>query len=63
MSTVLQDKTDATVAPETKSKLGFGAAAYARVMLVGAWFGVILVKSEVVRWQPLANRAAKEAKR
>ena len=30
---------------------GLSLAAYLRVLLVGTYFGVVLVKSEVVRWQ------------
>jgi hypothetical protein len=35
----------------TSKARGFGLAAHFRVLLVGIFFGIVLVKSEVVRWQ------------
>ncbi len=36
---------------QSSSIAGMTLAAYLRVLLVGTFFGIVLVKSEVVRWQ------------
>ncbi|MCA9234872.1 MAG: YeeE/YedE family protein [Planctomycetales bacterium] len=36
---------------ETKSASGISAAALVRVLLVGVYFGIVLAKSEVARWE------------
>ncbi len=48
MNTSLENTTAAKVAALPTQSV---AAAYFRVLLVGTFFGVVLVKSEVVRWQ------------
>lgn len=49
-------RTNVQTIPDSNSKsdstaVGMSLAAYLRVLLVGGFFGVVLVKSEVVRWQ------------
>ncbi len=36
---------------DAQEQVGMSTAAYARVLTMGIFFGVVLVKSEVVRWQ------------
>jgi uncharacterized membrane protein YedE/YeeE len=36
---------------ELKTAVGLSTAAYVRVLLLGTLFGIVLIKSEVVRWQ------------
>ena len=41
--------------PQPSSAPGMSAAAYARVLLMGMYFGIVLVKTEVVRWQRIRD--------
>ena len=37
--------------PQPKAAPNMSTAAYARVLMMGMYFGIVLVKTEVVRWQ------------
>ena len=41
--------------PQPKSAPGMSTAAYVRVLLMGMYFGIVLVKTEVVRWQRIRD--------
>ena len=52
MSATVTSENEVTVEPAAKSASNaMTVAAYLRVLLVGTFFGIVLVKSEVVRWQ------------
>ncbi len=37
--------------PQPKTTPSMSTAAYARILMMGMYFGIVLVKTEVVRWQ------------
>ena len=50
-ATTTSTETEKTTATEVAKRTSMSLAAYLRVLAVGTFFGIVLVKSEVVRWQ------------
>lgn len=42
---------DAQARPQTSKSSGLGAIAYINVLMIGAYLGILFVKSEVARWE------------
>ena len=51
MKTLIDDKVDQTEAAEPAVQQGVSAITLFMSLLVGTYFGIVLTKSEVVRWQ------------